>query len=121
MKAGARSTGQPLRRRSLDPDGEPLRPGGAAFEGALDHHQRHRRARLARLARRHQVFAVTHQPQVAARGRRQWLILRTEDAVSASELDEAARVEEIARMMSGSGLTDEARAAAKRLLQEGGK
>lgn len=77
--------------------------------------------RLARLARRHQVFAVTHQPQVAARGRRQWLILRSGDAVSASELDEAARVEEIARMMSGSGLTDEARAAAKRLLQEGGK
>lgn len=76
-------------------------------------------ARLARLARRHQVFAVTHQPQVAARGRRQWLVLRSGDAVSASELDEAARVEEIARMMSGRGLTDEARAAARRLLQEG--
>lgn len=76
-------------------------------------------ARLSRLARHHQVFAVTHQPQVAARGRCQWLILRDGDAVSACELDSAARVDEIARMMSGQDLTDEARAAAKRLLQEG--
>ena len=76
-------------------------------------------ARLSRLARRHQVFAVTHQPQVAARGRCQWLILRDGDSVSAYELDDAARVDEIARMMSGQDLTDEARAAAKRLLQEG--
>ena len=76
-------------------------------------------ARLARLARRHQVFAVTHQPQVAARGRRQWRVLRSGDAVSAAELDEADRVEEIARMMSGRGLTEEARAAARRLLEEG--
>ncbi len=76
-------------------------------------------ARLARLARHHQVFAVTHQPQVAARGRRQWLLVRTEDSVSACELDTAARVDEIARMMSGRGLTGEARAAAQRLLQEG--
>ena len=76
-------------------------------------------ARLARLARRHQVFAVTHQPQVAARGRHQWLVLRSGDDVLACELDAAARVEEIARMMSGRELTDEARAAAQRLLQEG--
>ncbi len=77
-------------------------------------------ARLARLARRHQVFAVTHQPQVAARGHRQWLVLRSGDAVSAVELAAADRVEEIARMLSGRGLTDEARAAARRLLEEGG-
>ncbi len=76
-------------------------------------------SRLARLARRHQVFAVTHQPQVAARGHRQWLVVRSGDTVSAGELHAAERVEEIARMLSGRGLSDEARAAARRLLQEG--
>lgn len=76
--------------------------------------------RLARLARRHQVLAVTHQPQVAARGGHQWRVTRSGDLVGASELDGDARVEEIARMLSGADVTGEARAVARRLLDGDG-
>lgn len=72
--------------------------------------------RLARLARRHQVLAVTHQPQVAARGSSQWRIVRDGDLAGANELDMDARIEEIARMLSAADVTGEARAVARRLL-----
>jgi len=76
--------------------------------------------RLARLAAGAQVLVVTHSPQVAARGHHHFLIEKREGkkATSASlaQLEGDARREEIARMLSGSKITDEARAAADRLL-----
>lgn len=79
--------------------------------------------RLARLAERVQVMAVTHAPQVAARAASHFLIAK--DTVSGSDrvatrvtaLGAKPRREEIARMLAGASVTDEARAAARRLLQ----
>lgn len=79
--------------------------------------------RLARLSSKVQVFSVTHAPQVAARASRHFLIQKAEVAgeervaTSVNRLDEKARQEEIARMLSGAEITAEARAAAARLLE----
>lgn len=74
--------------------------------------------RLQRLARSTQVLLVTHSPQVAARAARHFRISRKGDRTRVELLAEDARAEEIARMLSGAAVTDEARAAARRLLAE---
>jgi DNA repair protein RecN (Recombination protein N) len=78
--------------------------------------------RLARLARGGQLLAVTHSPQVAARGAAHYLIAKTSEGTvtrtSVSKLDAAGRKEEIARMLSGAEVTKEARAQARRLLEQ---
>jgi DNA repair protein RecN (Recombination protein N) len=78
--------------------------------------------RLARLAKRVQVLSVTHAPQVAARAATHFLISKSGGAdrvaTGIAEMDRAARQEEIARMLAGATITDEARAAAGRLLRE---
>lgn len=82
--------------------------------------------RLARLAGKVQVLAVTHAPQVAARAQRHLLIEKQAVKEGAfvrthvKPLDTAARQEELARMLAGAKVTDEARAAASRLLSEVG-
>jgi len=77
--------------------------------------------RLARLAEATQLLVVTHSPQVAARGRHHLLIAKSHDGIvtrtGVVALDAAARREEIARMLSGATVTDEARAQAGRLLE----
>ena len=78
--------------------------------------------RLARLAERVQVLAVTHAPQVAARAGAHLLVAknarkRGADVVTdVAALDSGLRREEIARMLAGATITDEARAAADRLI-----
>ncbi|PBB78849.1 DNA repair protein RecN [Mesorhizobium sp. WSM3879] len=78
--------------------------------------------RLARLSKRVQVLSVTHAPQVAARAATHFLISKSGGkdrvATGVAEMDRAARQEEIARMLAGATITDEARAAAERLLRE---
>ncbi|WP_341211881.1 DNA repair protein RecN [uncultured Limimaricola sp.] len=80
--------------------------------------------RLARLADGAQVLVVTHSPQVAALGAHHW---RVEKAVSTGPsgevttsrvvpLDEADRIDEIARMLAGDTVTEAARGAARVLL-----
>ncbi|MEE4538955.1 MAG: DNA repair protein RecN [Erythrobacter sp.] len=78
--------------------------------------------RLARLASAEgQLLAVTHSPQVAARGSRHYLIAKassgTVTKTSVVLLDASGRQEEIARMLSGAEVTPEARAQADRLLE----
>jgi DNA repair protein RecN (Recombination protein N) len=77
--------------------------------------------RLARLARATQLLVVTHSPQVAARGAAHLLIAKSSDGTvtrtGVRRLDEDERREEIARMLSGATVTDEARAQADRLLE----
>ncbi len=79
--------------------------------------------RLARLAERVQVVAVTHAPQVAARAERHYLITKSaldrgkRVATRIAELAAERRREEIARMLAGAEITDEARAAAERLIR----
>jgi DNA repair protein RecN (Recombination protein N) len=69
-----------------------------------------------------QVFAITHLPQVAAKGTAHYLVSKdidpqTSKAVSTIvRLSDSERVMEVARMLSGSVLTDAAIANAKSLL-----
>jgi DNA repair protein RecN (Recombination protein N) len=76
--------------------------------------------RLARLAERSQVLVVTHSPQVAARASHHYRIEKSHGEggtrTSVRKLDGAERREEIARMLSGASVTEEARAQASRLL-----
>ncbi|MBM3506709.1 MAG: DNA repair protein RecN [Alphaproteobacteria bacterium] len=76
--------------------------------------------RLARLGAKGQVLVITHSPQVAARAASHWRIEKSEKAgvatVRVTALDEPGRREEVARMLAGASVTDEARAAADRLL-----
>ncbi len=74
--------------------------------------------RLQRLAETTQVLLVTHSPQVAARASRHFRISRVGDKTRIVLLEDEARLEEIARMLSGATVTEEARAAAKRLVAE---
>ena len=77
--------------------------------------------RLHRLAEGAQLLVVTHSPQVAARGARHLLIEKSHQGTvtrtGVQALDESRRREEIARMLSGAQVTDEARAQAVRLLE----
>ena len=77
--------------------------------------------RLAELAEGGQVLVVTHSPQVAALGGHHWRVEKHQRAdVTTSTvvaLDDVARVDEIARMLSGDTVTDAAREAAKALIK----
>ena len=80
--------------------------------------------RLRRLGERLQVLVVTHSPQVAALGGAHWRVRKRETRDRAKreistvvdELDRHNRREEIARMLAGLSVTDEARAAAESLM-----
>ncbi|SDG44448.1 DNA repair protein RecN [Roseospirillum parvum] len=80
--------------------------------------------RLARLGETLQVLVVTHSPQVAAKGAHHWRVAKRPAAKGKAELttvveplDAAARAEEVARMLAADTVTEEARAAARRLLE----
>lgn len=81
-------------------------------------------ARLKRLAERVQVLVVTHSPQVAALGRAHMKVEKIEAGgrmtTGVAALDPAARREEVARMLAGATVTQEARAAAAKLLEGAG-
>jgi len=76
--------------------------------------------RLQRLGEELQVLVVTHSPQVAARGMHHWRVAKQQAAETTTTrvdaLEPNERREEIARMLSGAHVTDEARAAASMLL-----
>lgn len=87
---------------------------GGATADAVGH-------RLQKLGMDHQILVVTHSPQVAAKGAQQMQVLKTSsDTTTMTDvisLDDQARLEEIARMLSGASVTEEARAAAAKLIQ----
>ena len=99
-----------LGRHVRDPD--PATAGGATADAVG--------RRLKALAEGGQVLVVTHSPQVAALGAHHWQVAKSvKNGVTLSRvvpLDEAERVDEVARMISGDTITPEARAAAKTLL-----
>ena len=78
--------------------------------------------RLARLAADHQVFCVTHLPQIASYAAQHFHVDKKSSAqrtiVSIAHLQEEARVEEIARMMAGRSMTATTRAHASELLEK---
>ncbi|HMT41184.1 MAG TPA: DNA repair protein RecN [Sphingorhabdus sp.] len=78
--------------------------------------------RLARLASGgKQLLAVTHSPQVAAKGQAHYFIAKSSEGTvtrtGVTRLDSEGRRQEIARMLSGAEVTDEARAQAARLME----
>ena len=77
--------------------------------------------RLARLSKQSQVLVVTHSPQVAARAAHHFRIEKSHGPdgtrTTVRRLTSEERREEIARMLSGAAVTDEARAQAARLLE----
>jgi DNA repair protein RecN (Recombination protein N) len=73
--------------------------------------------RFEHLARTRQVLAITHSPQVAAAAASHWLVEKSGET-RLTLLDASSRREEIARMLSGAEITDEARAAAGRLMED---
>jgi len=76
--------------------------------------------RLAQLGAEGQVLVVTHSPQVAARGAAHWRVEKRVDQdktlSTVVALTPQERVDEIARMLAGDVVTDEARGAARSLL-----
>ena len=82
--------------------------------------------RLARLGAKVQVLSVTHAPQVAARATTHMRISKdladkgARAATRVAPLADEHRREEIARMLAGATITDEARAAAARLIENAG-
>ena len=72
--------------------------------------------RLAALGNGGQVLVVTHAPQIAARADRHFRVRKGEGGTRVDLLDEPGREEEIARMLAGSEITPEARAAARALI-----
>jgi len=79
--------------------------------------------RLKRLSDKVQVLSVTHAPQVAARAATHLLISKgpagegsDKIATRVATMEPEHRTEEIARMLAGASVTEEARAAAKKLL-----
>lgn len=86
--------------------------GGATAQAVGD--------KLARLGEKMQIMVVTHSPQVASRGKYHYKvdkkIVEGNTITTVKELDEQGKKEEIARMLAGEIISDEARAAAKVLL-----
>jgi DNA repair protein RecN (Recombination protein N) len=76
--------------------------------------------RLSALSSKGQILVVTHSPQVAALGDHHWQVSKATDGTKTLttilQLDIDARTDEIARMLAGDVITDEARAAARALL-----
>jgi len=79
--------------------------------------------KLARLGTVHQVFCVTHLPQVASYASQHFHVTKRPSAertiVEIVSLEERARVEELSRMMAGKALTGTTRKQARELLQRG--
>jgi DNA repair protein RecN (Recombination protein N) len=80
-------------------------------------------SRLRELGERFQVLCITHLPQIAARASTQFRIEKTvranRTATSVERLDDAGRIEEIARMIGGTAVSDGVRGSASELLRAG--
>jgi DNA repair protein RecN (Recombination protein N) len=77
--------------------------------------------RLKRLAGSHQVFCVTHQPQIARFAHAHYRVQKRIDgeqaAVLVERLGQRGRIEELARMLAGAEITDVSRKHARELLK----
>ena len=73
---------------------------------------------ICRMGEDMQVFAITHLPQVAAKGNAHYLVTKENDVTAIRPLSREGRVRELARLLSGSVITDAAVANAEALLGE---
>ncbi len=77
--------------------------------------------KLRAIAEDHQILCITHLPQIAALGDHHYRIVKASDETSTwttvVPLSEEERVEELARLLSGTSVTDSARQQARELLK----
>lgn len=71
---------------------------------------------IATLSASMQVVDITHLPQVASKGTAHFVVYKRDGRTDIARLDEAQRVTEIAKMLSGAEITDAALAQARILL-----
>ena len=76
---------------------------------------------ICRMGEDMQVFAITHLPQVAAKGNAHYLVTKENDVTAIRPLSREGRVRELARLLSGSVISDAAVANAQALLGESGR
>ena len=76
---------------------------------------------ICRMGEDMQVFAITHLPQVAAKGNAHYLVTKENDVTAIRPLSREGRVRELARLLSGSVISDAAIANAEALLGESGR
>lgn len=72
---------------------------------------------LKQLSKHFQIFVISHQPQLTSMGDQHFLVHKIGDESFVRELEFDNRVDEIARIISGDNITDEAKKFAKELLQ----
>ncbi len=75
---------------------------------------------ICRMGEDMQVFAITHLPQVAAKGNAHYLVTKENDVTAIQLLSREERVRELARLLSGSVITEAAMANAEALLDDSG-
>lgn len=71
---------------------------------------------LRHLSKRYQIFVISHQPQLTSMGQQHFLIYKDEES-KVRELTAEERIEEIARIISGDAISEEARGFAKDLFE----
>ena len=75
---------------------------------------------LSQMSQGHQIIAITHLPQIAAAGSKHWFVYKdhagSKTISNLRELIKEERVEEIARMLGGTEITDTTRRHARELL-----
>jgi DNA repair protein RecN (Recombination protein N) len=78
---------------------------------------------LKRLSRMHQIMAITHLPQIAAMGDLHLAVQKRIEGertfTGVTPLDDARRVEEVARLFSGETISESSRKLAEELIEAG--
>ncbi|RXJ69560.1 DNA recombination protein RecN [Halarcobacter ebronensis] len=72
---------------------------------------------LTKLAKNYQIFAISHQPQLTSAANIHFLVDKKDGISTVKKLDKESRVNEIARMISGENITEDAHNFAKNLLE----
>ena len=73
---------------------------------------------LNKLSQNYQIFAISHQPQLTSTANQHFLVDKKDGVSSVKKLDKSSRIDEIARMISGEDITEDAYSFAKNLLNE---
>ena len=73
---------------------------------------------LEKLSKNYQIFAISHQPQLTSTANLHFLVDKKDGESTVTKLDYNARIDEIARMISGADITDDAYIFAKNLLEK---
>lgn len=71
---------------------------------------------LRHLSTKYQIFVISHQPQLTSMGEQHFLIYKDEESY-VRELSDGERIDEIARIISGDGVSSEAKGFAKELYE----